>query len=295
MIHDVILGVASALHPVTFLFVVIGVAAGIVVGAMPGLSAATGVALTLPLTYGMGAANSVILLAAMYVGAEYGGSISAILINTPGSPASIATVFDGYPLSVKGLPLKALSVSLVAGAFGSFVSTIALFTIAIPLANFALAFGPAEYFAVGVLGLALTVGLIGRSWTKGVLSALFGLLLGVIGIDPITGFPRFVFGFPELLDGVENRAGAHRPSRTVRGLRSDRAHPKIHHHRRARVERIPRVSGMAFCYPGNDIGHAAWARRWNHPWGRWFGGIPAGLQHTETHLQKSRRHGYRRS
>lgn len=203
MLEHLLVGVASALHPLTFAYVVLGVAAGIMVGAMPGLSAATGVALALPLTYGMSAGDAVILLAAMYVGAEYGGSISAILINTPGSPASIATVLDGYALTRKGHPLKALSVSLVNGALGSFVATIALILISVPLVNFALSFGPSAYFAVGMLGLTLTVGLIGRSWTKGVLAALLGLLLAVIGTDPITGYPRFTFGMSQLLGGIQ--------------------------------------------------------------------------------------------
>lgn len=195
-------GFAGALETYNVLMLLLGVAVGILGGAMPGLSASTTVALLLPLTYGMPPDTSIILLAATYVGAEYGGSISAIFINTPGTPGAIVTTFDGYPLTKRGYPIKALCFSLVPGTIAGLLANVALITISIPLVEFALKFGPAEYFALGVFGLATISSLTEGSVTKAMLAAAIGLLLATIGTDTTIGFPRFTFEYPELLDGI---------------------------------------------------------------------------------------------
>ncbi len=195
-------GVIGALQLHNLLLLIFGVLAGILGGAMPGLSASAVVALLLPLTYRMGADSSLILLAAAYVGAEYGGSISAIFLNTPGTPGAIVTVLDGYSMCKRGYPVKALTASLVPGTVGGTLANVALITISIPLVEFALKFGAAEYFALGVFGLSIIASLAGDDWRKGVLAACIGLFFATIGTDAIIGFPRFTFGMPELLDGI---------------------------------------------------------------------------------------------
>lgn len=196
-------GFGGALQPHNLMFLVLGVAVGILGGAMPGLSASTTVALLLPFTYGMPSDTSLILLAAAYVGAEYGGSISAIFINTPGTPGAIVTVLDGYQMTKRGYPVKALCASLVPGTVAGVLANVALITVSVPLVEFALRFGAAEYFALGVFGLSIIASLGSDDWRKGVLAAGIGLFLAVIGTDAIVGFPRFTFGLPELLGGIE--------------------------------------------------------------------------------------------
>lgn len=195
-------GFAGALQIHNLLILLLGVAVGILGGAMPGLSASTAVALLLPLTYGMPPDTSIILLAATYVGAEYGGSISAIFINTPGTPGAIVTTFDGYQLTKRGYPVKALCFSLVPGTIAGLLANVALITISIPLVEFALKFGPAEYFALGVFGLAIISSLTEGSVTKALLAAAIGLFVATVGTDTTVGFPRFTFETPELLDGI---------------------------------------------------------------------------------------------
>ncbi|MBI3936562.1 MAG: tripartite tricarboxylate transporter permease [Betaproteobacteria bacterium] len=203
MLDLLLAGFGGALQPHNLLFLMLGVAVGILGGAMPGLSASTTLALLLPLTYGMPSDTSLILLAAAYVGAEYGGSISAIFINTPGTPGAIVTVLDGYQMTKRGYPVKALCASLVPGTVAGVLANVALITISVPLVEFALRFGAAEYFALGVFGLSIIASLASDDWRKGVLAAGIGLFLAVIGTDAIVGFPRFTFDLPELLDGIE--------------------------------------------------------------------------------------------
>jgi putative tricarboxylic transport membrane protein len=202
MFEHLLAGFAGAVIPHNLLFMVVGVAIGIFGGAMPGVAASTIIALLLPFTFGMAADTSLILLTASYVGAEYGGSISAIFINTPGTPGAIMTTLDGYQMTKRGFPVKALCASLVPSTVGGLIGNVALILIAVPLANFALRFGPSEYFALGVFGLSIVATLTGDDWRKGVLSAGIGLFLVMIGTDQMTGFPRFTFGQAELLSGV---------------------------------------------------------------------------------------------
>ncbi len=185
-----------------FPFLVLGVAGGIVIGALPGLTATMGVAVLLPLTFGMESTRALVVLAGIYIGAIYGGSISAILLKTPGTPAAAATVLDGYELARKGEAAKALSISAIASFVGGIVSTVMLITISPILANFALRFGAPEYFALAVFGLSIIASISGKSPVKGLLAGMFGLLISTVGLDPVTSFPRFTFGEINLYNGL---------------------------------------------------------------------------------------------
>ncbi len=194
-------GLRTTFSPGIFPFLVIGVTGGIVIGALPGLTATMGVAVLLPLTFGMESTPALVLLAGIYIGAIYGGSISAILLKTPGTPAAAATVLDGYELARKGEAARALSVSAIASFTGGMVSTVMLITISPILANFALRFGAPEYFALAVFGLSIIASISGKSPVKGLLAGMFGLLISTVGLDPVTSFPRFTFGEMNLFNG----------------------------------------------------------------------------------------------
>lgn len=184
------------------LFINIGLAAGIMVGALPGLNSAIGVALLLPLTYGMDATTGVLLLLGAYCGAVYGGSITAILIKTPGTPAAAATLLDGNTLAEKGHAGIALDAALKASTFGGIFSAILLLFVAPALAQVALQFGPAEYFSLAVFGLTIISGISGKSLGKGLLMGVLGLLLTTVGVDKISGGTRFTFGIDALWGGI---------------------------------------------------------------------------------------------
>ncbi len=171
-------------------------------GAMPGLSGSSGVALLIPFTYSLSPITSLALLLSLYTAAEYGGSITAITLATPGTPAAAMTAVDGYPLTQKGQTGRALSISLYSSTFGGLFSTVILILFSIPLARVAIEFGPVEYFSLGIFGLSIIASLSGGAWLKGILSALLGLLIKTIGTDPLTGNERFTFGWPLLWDGV---------------------------------------------------------------------------------------------
>jgi len=184
------------------LFVVAGVAWGIAGGALPGISPSISMALLVPFTYGVDPASAIVLLASVYVGAEYGGSIPAVLINTPGTNAAAATALDGYAMHRKGHGAEALGISLYSGVIGAVVGLVMLVALTGPLARLALAFTPMSYFGLGVLGLSIIASLSGGSTLKGLAAGLLGLMIASIGSDPISGLPRFTFGRPELLDGI---------------------------------------------------------------------------------------------
>ncbi len=183
------------------LVIVIGVTLGIIVGAMPGLSPSMGVALLVPFTYNMSPTLALVLLVSIYIAACYGGSITAITINAPGTAAAMVTSFDGYPLTRQGKPGMALGVSVVASAVAGVISALILIFFSVPLAAVAVKFHPAEYFALALFGLATVASLAGREWLKAFLAACLGLALNTVGTDPISGADRFTFGFVELSDG----------------------------------------------------------------------------------------------
>ncbi len=197
------LDLASVFSVWNILLNVLGVAIGIVFGALPGLTATMGVALFLPFTFGMQPVSAFALLLGIYCGGIYGGSVTAILIRTPGTPAAAATVLDGYPLAQQGHAFAALSGATIASFVGGVFSCLALMLLAPQLAKVALSFGPPEYFAVGLFGLSIVSSIAGDQILKGVLSGLFGLVIASIGIDPIEGSPRFTFGSITLMGGVD--------------------------------------------------------------------------------------------
>ncbi|HXF82570.1 MAG TPA: tripartite tricarboxylate transporter permease [bacterium] len=207
MIERFALGAQIAFQPLSLLMMLLGVAWGILGGAMPGISGSIAMALLLPLTFGMDPAVALMMLAGVYIGAMYGGSITAILISTPGTPGAAATVIDGYELHKKGQSGKALGVSLITGTIGGIASVFILVAMAVPLSRVALAFGPPEYFALGVFGLALISSFVGRDLVKGAISGVLGLILATAGTDPFSGTPRFTFGTIDLLGGVALVAG----------------------------------------------------------------------------------------
>ena len=200
---DILLqGLVAVMTPQTLIFIILGVAAGITIGALPGLTATMGVALLLPVTFSMGPTNGILLLLGIYVGAIYGGSIPAILLRTPGTPAAAATALDGYELAKKGEAGRALGMSTLASFAGGIISTILLMVISPQLAKLALKFSAPEYFALAIFGLSIITSISGNSIVKGLMAAGVGILISLVGIDGITGFPRFTFGNVNMLNGL---------------------------------------------------------------------------------------------
>jgi len=180
----------------------IGVAWGIVGGALPGISPSITMALLLPFTYTLDPTSAVVLLACTYVGAEYGGSVPAILINTPGTNAAAATTIDGYAMKQRGMAAEALGISLYSGVIGGIIGFLLLVFLTGPLVRVALLFTPPTYFALGLLGLSVIASLSGGSLVKALAAAVIGLMVATIGTDPISGVSRFTFGQADLLGGV---------------------------------------------------------------------------------------------
>ena len=190
------------LNPANFFFVFIGITSGIIVGALPGLTATMGCALLIPFTFGMPPIQGLLMLMGIFCGGIYGGSISGILIRTPGTPSAAATLLDGYPLSQKGLAGKAIGISTVSSFVGGTIGAIIMTCLSPQIAKIGLKFGPPEFFALAIFGLGMIITISGRSLLKGIISALFGLLITIIGFDPLSGVPRFTFGSQNLLGGV---------------------------------------------------------------------------------------------
>jgi putative tricarboxylic transport membrane protein len=190
-------------HPIVIVLIFGGVTAGLFAGAMPGLTAAMALAVLLPFTFTMAPLHGLVALGAVYMGAIYGGAFAAILINTPGTPSSIATAFEGYPMARSGRAIEAISAATISSAIGGLVGVGFLLVLSPPLAQLSLRFGPAEYFWVAMLGLTLIASLAEGSLLKGLLGGTLGMLLGTIGVSPIGGETRFTFGFPVLQGGVE--------------------------------------------------------------------------------------------
>lgn len=185
-----------------FFMLFIGLVVGVVAGAIPGLSATMAVALTLPFTFAMTPINAILLLLGVYKGGIFGGSIPAILIKTPGTPASSATILDGHPMAERGEAGRALGMALYASCTADAVSNLALILFAGWLASFALNFGPPEFFALILFSLTIIAGVSGESLLRGALSALAGLLLATIGLDLVYGTNRFTFGNPNMMGGL---------------------------------------------------------------------------------------------
>lgn len=195
-------GFLANLAPAMLLLVLVGTVGGMAVGAMPGLSATMGLALLVPFTFTMEPTNALVLLGAFYMGAIYGGSFTAILVNAPGTPSSVATAFEGYKMTKKGKSELAVVGATMASLVGGIVGVIALIFLAPPLADFSLRFGPQEYFWVAIFGLTIIISMSTGSILKGAIGGAIGLLLATIGIAPVGGDVRFTFGEPMLQGGV---------------------------------------------------------------------------------------------
>lgn len=202
MIEYLIEGFTTAFQIGNLMYLIFGVIGGVVIGALPGLTATMGVAILLPFTFGMNPTTGLIMLVGIYIGAIYGGSISAILLNTPGTPASAATCLDGYPLVKRGQAAKALSASTIASVIGGLISCIALTTVSPYLAKFALKFSAPEYFALALFGLTIIASISAQNFIKGITAGVIGLLISTIGMDPITSFPRYTLNNVNLLNGL---------------------------------------------------------------------------------------------
>jgi len=196
-------GFASVMTLPSIAMIVLGVFVGIAFGCIPGLTTTMAVALCLPLTFGMQPAVAMSLLMGLYIGGTSGGLISAILINIPGTPASVATCFDGAPLAKRGEAGKALGVGVVFSFIGTLLSIVALVFIAPPLAEFALEFSPVEYFALALFALTMIGTLSGKHLAKGIAVGMLGVILSFVGMAPIDGFTRFTFGLYQLDGGFD--------------------------------------------------------------------------------------------
>ena len=188
-------------NPINILVIISGVGAGIIIGAMPGLTATMGIAIALPLTFGMPPEVGLTLLISIFIGGIHGGGIPAILIKTPGTPASAATISDGFALTQKGEASIALGVHVFSSSTGSFLSAIILIFASALIAEFALKFGAAEYFLLAILGLTIISAISGESTIKGLIAGVLGLLLSTCGLDPMVGYPRFTFNNYNLMEG----------------------------------------------------------------------------------------------
>ena len=195
-------GFEVAFLPANLFYTFIGCLLGTVIGVLPGIGPAAGIALLIPITFGMNPTSALIMMAGIYYGAMYGGSTTSILINTPGESSSVMTAIDGYQMAKKGRAGAALAVSAIGSFIAGTMSIILLSLLAVPLANFALKFGPAEYFTLMLFSMTAVAALTGKSIAKGLLSMLLGLIIATIGIDLQSGQPRFTFGVAELQDGV---------------------------------------------------------------------------------------------
>ncbi len=192
----------GAFTPSVMIYVAAGVFLGLAVGAVPGLSPAMAIALAVPLTYSLSPVASIGFLVGVYKGGSYGGSLSAILLNTPGAAEAAATTFDGYPLARQGKGMKAIKMSLVASVFGDVFSTLLLIAVAAPIAGLALKMGPSEMCALILFSLTLIAVLESGSLVKGILATSVGMLLSTVGMDPVSGTPRMTLGIFQLESGL---------------------------------------------------------------------------------------------
>lgn len=201
MLADILSGYIYVFQPENLTVVVLGTLVGVALGSFPGLDCAIGVALFVPVTYGMTPAQGILLLGALYSGAVYGAQIPAILFRVPGASEAVMTTLDGYEMTKKGKAGLALGAGLLSSLCGGLFGVAGLTLVAPSLAKIALAFGPSEYFALGILGLTAMASLGSKSQVKALISGLLGLLLATVGLDPISGFPRFYFGTTVLKSG----------------------------------------------------------------------------------------------
>jgi len=199
---DFLIGAAQVLAPTTLIMMFFGSFAGIIAAAIPGFTVTMAIVLTLPLTFTMEPLQGISLMLSVYVGGYTGGLISAALLGIPGTPSSVATTFNAFPMARKGEPGRALSLGVWASFFGTVISTIVLIFAAPPLAIFAVKLGPWEYFALIVFALTIVASLVGHSLQRGLIAAMIGLAISTVGTDPMMGRPRFDMGFEMLAAGL---------------------------------------------------------------------------------------------
>ena len=202
ILNDLILGLSVTLSPNVLVYAVLGCVVGTLVGVLPGLGPLAGISLLLPLTFGLSPTTAIVLLAGIYYGAMYGGSTTSILMRIPGETASVVTCLDGYEMARKGRAGPALAVAAIGSFVAGTISVLILMLVAPQIARFALKFGPAEYVGLLTLGLLSLSQLSSGSRLRAMLMSLVGLSLGMIGIDPLSGYARFTFGIHELADGL---------------------------------------------------------------------------------------------
>lgn len=202
ILQNMIDGFSVAITPMNLLFLLIGAFIGMVVGTIPGFGASAGIAILLPMTLSLDPTTAIIMLAGIYYGSQYGGATTSILINTPGDSAAVATTFDGYPMALQGKAGKALITQAIASFVGGFIGVILIYALAPLFTDVAMRFGPPEYFMLMAMGLLTLVWMTDESKLKGFISALMGLSIATVGVDVITGTPRYTFGSPELIDGI---------------------------------------------------------------------------------------------
>jgi len=195
-------GLSYFSNPIIYVASFLGVLVGIIFGALPGLTATMTIAVFIPFTFGMDPIVSFAFLLGLYTGAVYGGSISAILINIPGTPSAIATSLDGYPMCQQGRAGEAIGISTVSSALGGFFSVIVLCLAAPLIANLAIKFSAEEYVGITLIGLSIIAMISPGSTVKGLIGGVLGLILGTVGIDSISNYPRMIFGQAELIDGI---------------------------------------------------------------------------------------------
>jgi len=195
-------GFGNALTPQNLAFALIGCLLGTILGLLPGIGSTAGMAILIPLTLTMDPAGAIIMLAAIFYGGAYGGTITSVLLNIPGEGESAITCIDGYQMTLKGRAGVALTTAGIGSFIGGTVATIGLVIAAQPLSQLGLRIGPPEFFSLVLIGLALLVGLVGRSVLLGLISACLGLLIAMVGIDPVMGLPRFTFGQAHFFDGI---------------------------------------------------------------------------------------------
>ena len=199
---DLLMGMSVAISPINILYLLIGAMVGMVVGVIPGFGPSAGLAILLPVTLGMDPIGAVMMLAAIYYGAMYGGTITSILLNTPGESATVASTFDGFPLARNGRAGPALVMQAAASFVGGTVGVILITILAPMFSQVSRSFGPPEYFLLAMMGMLTLIVMIGENWKLGVVSALIGFALGTVGVDLETGQGRYTFGSAELIGGI---------------------------------------------------------------------------------------------
>ncbi len=202
LFSNLLMGLSIALTPANLGFLVVGSFVGMIVGLLPGFGPAAGIALLLPITFGMDPTGAIIMLAGIYYGSMYGGTITSILINTPGEAATVASALDGYPLARQGRAGPALVMQALASFIGGTFGVILICALAPSLATMAASFGPSEYFLIILFGLLLLTAMMGDNKIKGMISALIGFAVAMVGVDIISGAQRYTFGSPELIGGI---------------------------------------------------------------------------------------------